>query len=401
MTTQAGLNIADAHDPTAQAVRELIDLDGGPLALDALGGTLRNEDFLHTLVTLDFLQERLNKVSLRNGSGAVSVHVTRSPSMGASVRSITPEHAAALVPVGTIARVQVIHRLLLGYFNRDRQVPEILASMDDRPFERRLPRALVPLLRDLQVTSDWWETLDTLNASIELDASFGPDVSQLNHLALSVLLGHEFVHVCRRHTDVRRRVRVGELSFEVGDGEPRPATDAELCRAMENDADRMAAYLAVWTLLRQTEATPNERPLGFTRLAYAVTALLALFDPQKLSIMHFGTESAYPHPAIRHLLFLEHIAECATGVGVPAREIDSWLKRGVQKALDALAQLEFDIYSERRFCEEGEQVDPVIHALRPSRINMLRLARSASTEDVLSARLNTLLTSTNGEFILL
>jgi len=394
------MDISDQHDPTAQAVRDLIDLDGGPLVPDALGRTLRNAAFLQTLANLHYLDERLNKVSVRNGSGGVSVHITRSPTMGASVRQVSAEHAAVLVPVGTLARLHVTHRLLVGYWNRERQVPEMLGSLYDRPFERRLPLALVPLLRDLQGDGDWWEALDALDASIELNDSFATAVSELNHLSLSLLLSHEFAHVGRRHADLRRRVRSGELSFKAGDGQSRPATDAELARAMEDDADRIGAYIAVWTLLRQTESHPDRRPTGFVRLGYALTALLALFDPEKLSVMHFGAESAYPHPTVRQALLLDHIAACATGLGIPAGQVDSWLNLGARKALAALDQLEYEVYAERRFCKDGEQVDPVIHALRTSRLNMLRVARNASDEEAISLQLNELITATYGDFIL-
>ena len=162
----------------------------------------------------------------------------------------------------------------------------------DRPRARAVPSGLAPLLSDLQGEGDWWMALDALNASISLDAAFAPDVSELNHLSLSLLLSHEVAHVLRQHHTLRRRVRAGELTFEIGDGETRrPTTDAELCRAIEGDADLLAAYLVVVTLVRQVGSERSALPRGFVRLAYALTALLALFDPQRLSLLEYGDGS--------------------------------------------------------------------------------------------------------------
>lgn len=395
------VDIADPRDPTARAVRELIDLEGGPLVPAALGQALRSDDFLHAMVSLNFLQETLNRRSADNGGPQVSVHLTRSPSMRTSMRRVAADHAAVLVPVGTLARLQVMHRLLLGYWTRQEPPPRFIASIMDRPFERAIPRALGPLLRDLDGAAGelgWWQALDALNAQIALDAAFEPDVGELNHLALSLLLSHEFAHVARHHHDLRRRVRAGELAFVVGDGDDRrPATDAELRRAMENDADRVAAYLVVLTLVGQVRDQPESLPRGYLRLGYALTALLALFDPQRLSLMDFGKGSAYPHPLVRFDAYLADATECAAAIDQEAA-FEAYSTQGSKRCLDALGLLEFEIYAQRRFCADDEKPEPVIHALRGSESNLFTLARERAAEKALTLRLGTLIDDTYGEF---
>lgn len=404
------MDIADPHDPTARAVRELIALDGGPLVPAALGRALPERALLGALASLAFLEEELNRSSAANGGPAVSVHPTRSTGMRASVRKVAPDHAAVLVPIGVIARLHVMSRLLLGYWGSDKTAPTLLASIRDRPFERRLPRALRPLLDDVDDADDgaggaaaerrWWQALDALDDAIALDPAFEPDVGELGHLALSLLLSHEFAHVARHHHDIRRRVRAGELAFELDDREaqaPRPATDAELRRAMENDADRIAAYQVVLTLQRQTAGRPDDLPRGFLRLGYALTALLALFDPRRLSLMEFGAEASYPHPLLRHDGCLADGAACAAALGLETL-FETEALAGARACLDALRLLEFEVYAERRFCAADEQPEPVLHALRGSLQNALLLARERAAEDALVLRLNTLIARAYGEF---
>ena len=394
------MKIDDPLDPTAQAVRAWIDEEGGPLAPSGLPRLLRNEDFLHAMVSVDYLQQALNRSSTDNGGPEVSVHITRSPGMRCAIRLVTPTHAAVMVPAGTLARLQVMHRLLLGYWARGEASPTILASIKDRPFERHPPRALLPLIDDLPPPAGAgpWHGLDALNDAIELDAAFAPDVGELNHLALSLLLSHEFAHVARHHPELLRRVAAGELAFEVDSGaERRPGTRAELRRAMENDADRVAAYLVVLTLVRQVAGQPETLPRGFVRLGYAVTALLALFDPRRLSLMHFGAEASYPHPLVRHDGYLDDGTTCAEGLGC-GDAFSANALYGARKCLDALRLLEYDIYARRRFCVEDEHVEPVIHAMRGSTLDMLTLARERERQNALTLRLNTLISDTYGSF---
>ena len=71
---------------------------------------------------------------------------------------------------------------------------------------------------------------------------------------------------------------------------------------------------------------------------------------------------------------------------------------GARKCLDALALLEYDIYTKHRFCAEGEQAEPVIHALRWTTPIMLTMAKRKAEEEALTLRLNTLITNVHGEF---
>ena len=141
------MKIDDPLDPTAKAVRAWIDEEGGPARAVGLPRLLRNEDFLHAMVSVD-LRQALNRSSADNG-GPESVHITRSPGIeaarsGSSLRRIV----AVMVPAGTLARLQVMHRLLLGYWARGEASPTILASIRGRLFERHR-RGALPLIDDL------------------------------------------------------------------------------------------------------------------------------------------------------------------------------------------------------------------------------------------------------------
>jgi hypothetical protein len=393
----ATIDLSDPLDPAAKAIRDLIDLDGGPLVPSVLGASLRNMDFLHAVTSVSFLEEALNTVSAANSGPGVSVHLTRSLSVGGTVRMIDATHAAVLIPVGTLARMRVMHRLLLSNWNREGKPLSVMASVMDRPVTRAVPQGLVPLLSDAQDETAWWTALDALDAETTLDPRFNPDVSELDHLSLSLLIGHEFAHVLRHHPDIRTRVRAGELSFEVGnDKDRRPGTDVELRRAMEGDADMVSAYMAVATLVRQGRSAGFPLPRGFVRLGYAVTALFGLFDPRRLSIMDYGTESQYAHPLIRYSNYMDDFGDCARQVNA-ADDYEGNADFGVLKCQIALSWLESDIMTEHRF---GGPVDgdPTIHALRHSETFLLRVARMQQEERALALRLGTLITSAYGEF---
>jgi len=398
VSTVAGpLDISDPDDPTAAAIRDLIDQDGGPLVPGAIGEVLRNDDFLHAVASLSFLEAELNRVSAANNGPPVTVHVTRSLSFGATVRMVGSGHAAILLPVGTIARMRVMHRLLLSNWNRPGHPPRVIASMMDRPVQRPVPSGLVPLLSDAQEEAEWWAALETLDAATSMDAAFEPDVRELNHLSLSLLMAHEFAHVLRHHPEVRQRVRTGTLSFEVDDKDKRrPGTDAELRRSMENDADMIAAFIVVAGMVRHVREGGGQLPQAFLRLSYATTALIGLFEPRRLSIMEYGDGSEYPHPFLRYCAYNDDFGDCAEQVGV-RDAYDGNGDFGALKCQEALSWIEKDILTDGRF---GGPIngDPTIHVLRHSSAFMFGLARMQDRERALALRLETLITHEYGEF---
>ena len=398
MSTVAGpLDISDPDDPTAAAIRDLIDQDGGPLVPGEIGEVLRNEDFLYAVASLSFLEAELNRVSAANNGPPVTVHVTRSLGFGATVRMVGSAHAAILLPVGTIARMRVMHRLLLSNWNRPGHPPRVIASMMDRPVQRPIPSGLVPLLSDAQEEAEWWTALQALDAATSMDAAFEPDVRELNHLSLSLLMAHEFAHVLRHHPEVRQRVRGGSLSFEVDDKDKRrPGTDAELRRSMENDADMIAAFIVVAGMVRHVKEGGGQLPQAFLRLAYATTALIGLFEPRRLSIMEYGDGSEYPHPFLRYCAYNDDFGDCAEQVGV-RDAYDGNADFGALKCQEALSWIEKDILTDGRF---GGPIngDPTIHVLRHSSTFMFGLARMQDRERALALRLETLITHEYGEF---
>jgi len=391
------LDISDPDSPTAKAIRAVIDLEGGPLVPDAIGEVLRNEDWLHAVASIGVLESDLNRVSSANHGPTVTVHLTRSVGFGATVRMVGSAHAAILLPVGTIARLRVMHRLLLSNWNRAGDPPRVIASVMDRPVNRPVPSGLVPLLSDAQEDAEWWTALEALDAAASMDAAFEPDVRELNHLSLSLLMGHEFAHVLRHHPEVRQQVRAGTLSFEIGDKENRHrGSDAELRRSMENDADMIAAFLAVAGMVRHVREGGGQLPLGFLRLAYATTALIGLFEPRRLSIMEYGDGSEYPHPFLRYCAYIDDFGDCAGQVGV-RDAYDGNADVGALKCQEALSWIERDILVEKRF---GGPIngDPTIHVLRHSSAFLFRLAEMQERERALALRLETLITSAYGEF---
>jgi hypothetical protein len=395
------MDISDPHDPVARAIRDVIDMEGGPPVPQTLGAALINDDFLHALVSMNYLEERLAAASALNGGANVSVHFTRSTSMRPSVERVAPQHLAVIVPIGVLARLQVMHRLLLTNWEQEERPTMASASIMDRTSEVPIPSGLTPLLgnpKGVTGEREWWDALDALNAEIDLAQGYGPDVSELNHLALSLLLSHEFAHVARHHIELRDRVRAGELAFEVGhDAERRPGTDIELLRAMENDADMVAAYLTVQTLLIQATQARHDLPLGFTRFGYALTALMALFDPYRVGLSSYGKDGRYAHPLVRYFGYHYHSAECARQTGF-GEEFEISSDHGARKCLTSLNTLEFLIFTERRFCAPGETPQPAIHALRGSRANVATVGQEQQNELALALRLGTLITENYGEF---
>ena len=388
---------ADVPEATARAIEDLVALDGGPLPPEPIGTTLPIDDLSPLVDRFEWLEGALNAVSSANGGPTVSGHLTRSPGMGATVRMVSDSHAAVLTSAGTLARMQVMHRLLLTNWKREGQPIGVIASVMDRPRKRPVPSGLAPLLSDLKGDGDWWQAIDALNATIALDRAFAPDVVELNNLSLSLLLCHEFAHVLRHHHELRRRVRAGELSFEVGDdAHRRPATAAELARAIEGDADLVAAYLVVVMLARQLRGNPDSLPRGFVRLAYALTALLALFDPDRLSVHEYGDASSYPHPLIRYAAYMDDMGDAAGQVKA-SQAFAANANFGAKKCLESLAWLESDILTEGRFGGVGPDFEASIHVLRSSSAFTFSLARMQDEQRALTLRLGTLITSEFGE----
>lgn len=391
------MKINDLHDSVAREIRDLIDLEGGPPGPETVGAVLRNESLPKAAARILQLQDILNEVSRANHGPEVSIHMTRSTSMRTGVHRVGTAHAAVLVPIGLIARIQVMHRLLLSEWNREGQPQRFLVSIMDRPHDRWVPPRLKPLLSDLDEESDWWSALNQLDAATSFDAAFAPDVIELNALTLSLVMCHEIAHVLRHHHEVVRKVMSKEFLFEVGDGNGRrPATKPELHRAKENEADMIAAYLAVLILVRQA---PSDRlQVGFLRLGYALTAMLALFHPRQLSLFDYLEGSEYPHPFVRYGAYMLDTESCATQAGV-----DDAYERGTdigaRKCFDALGWIETDIFTKGRFggIGRGPDFDPTIHPLRATDTFRLTLFKEQEKQRALALRLGTLITQMYGE----
>jgi hypothetical protein len=324
------------------------------------------------LASMAFFEDRFNAIARANGSRSVSIHPSHSLGMSAWANDIGDAHMVIMVPVGALARAIVMHRLLLGYWHCENPTIDVLASIRNPPpvDQRVLPTELVPLLREERCPPEqWWHDLDRLDALVVLpDARLEGDVGELGHLFLSLVLSHEFAHVVRHHAELWPMIDDGSLGRRLAASDEPPPTKVDLERALEVDADIVSTSIVLNTMLIQLQGHPRtDLQRGLLRLGYAITSLLALYDPHRLGLADYDRSdqpSSYLHPAARLQMLVSAAADAAARFGL-ADLFDAPFDAGTSSCFAALAGVETDILRGNRFTMPGPARSlTVIHALR-------------------------------------
>lgn len=344
-------------------LEEAIDLTGGPVTKENCPAVIPLDHILSINVSLMGIGQRFTKILDQTAPdiwGAVAL--TNSTAYGCQVRPIENNGYAVLVPVGLIARIRVLSRLLLFYWKVDKAPRFIRSPLDNVPGDRD---AIPPLLKPLFLDEDepnFWEQLLELDKTIKLEELAENDVQELVHVAILFIVSHEFTHILHGHFDLLRRAETEKL----------PLSMAEIRRGIELDADDGGTAIAIKI---QNDAIEDAQAkgenvnlvgLGSLRLTYAVTMVFAITDTHQ---KYFGAydEGSYNHPMVRCELFLNSANHCLKNVPESVKEL--WVANsteGWKRCILALENLTMDALL-GKFGKLAEGVQPApIHTLNYS-----------------------------------
>jgi hypothetical protein len=280
-------------------------------AVDNGGQCLRNQDTVHAVRALHHVQDVSDRLSARNSAPTASITFTASTGMTCYTQPGPAGTHRVVVPLGAIARIRTMCRILLAYWDYGEQAPRAApVASASRGDQREYPLSLWPLLFYNVVHYDrpenWWAALDALDARFDLDSKFEPDVGELVHLASTHLVAHEVAHAIRRHHEVLAEEQ-RDTAATAGGGRMR--------RALEIDADLFGLTVSVRTLIDNVRHHGGNLELGFFRLGYAITSLFSLYDPDRVSLSEFAGGS-YLHPFVRLDMAHRHTEACLAGYDV-------------------------------------------------------------------------------------
>jgi hypothetical protein len=238
----------------------------------------------------------------------IELRFIQSPSLVCRIRTLDDGSVAVLLPLGLSIRVRTFGRLLLSYFGRKAPIQIASSLLDDYPESHwRIAPSLVPLFGEFADEAEHWRQLATLDSQIQIDPELEPAVNELLWAALCYLTWHEVAHAIRGHFSIEKDARTKSCNGP-------PIGEVDIRKALEIDADCWAAFLMLFTTLENIKAAGQEAELGscFFWIGYSITLVFGLYDSRRKALDLYS-QAFYPHPIIRHRLFLDfataHIAE--------------------------------------------------------------------------------------------
>jgi hypothetical protein len=270
-----------------------------------------------------------------------AITLTLSSSFSCRVTAVDGGGFAILIPLGFPARIRVLARILLRYWDNLLSIRTIQSPLDDLKMSKEnIPDLLKPLLLN-ESNKEFWDQLFLLDKSLDIDEKFEPDVRELVYYSLLFLLSHEFTHIAHGHFELNARIKDSELLNDQ---------KTLLIRGMEIDADDGASQLLLFVVLQDIQRVMSlgqETSLEtcYLRLAYAVPMIFAISHTYN---KFFGKYDAgnYNHPMVRCELFFNSIHQRLHG----SPFIEPWLSassEGFSKCVLALDQLNFEIATGR------------------------------------------------------
>lgn len=227
---------------------------------------------------------------------------TRSTSMFSAVTE-TDEGSLILISIGALARLRVVTRLLLSFWNDDHGVYFATTPLDDLdPSQVKVPSRLHPLFLDHLEDEEFWHRLQELDSSISLPPEASTDVDAVTNLALLFIFLHEVAHIILLHPRFLAEMRT--RSPQERDG----LSPEEIRKGVELIADELAAASMISTLrgliAGERAAGRESHPANFfLRTGYALTLVLSLFDTTRKFLAGYSKDQ-YAHPMARHQLIV-------------------------------------------------------------------------------------------------
>jgi hypothetical protein len=282
------------------SLENAIAIAGGGATIESCPEVIPNEVFREFMVTFHQTNTHFESIAQRAGVEIDwAVAVTKSPAFSCTVREVQGGYAI-LIPLGMLARVRVVARLLLRHW-RVKRVPRFIRApvdnVDDDPDS--IPPLLKPIFLETLPPEEFWGRLLELDRSLKLDSDFEQDVAELVHLGIVYLLSHEFTHALHGHFPIISKARAGACEMDL----------VRLLRGLELDADDGAAAITMLILSKDivranTMGQEASMDLGWLRLAYAVTMIFAISDTLRKHYPAYK-EGAYNHPMVRCEFFFD------------------------------------------------------------------------------------------------
>ncbi len=281
---------------------------GGPVDSAVLPATIPDDSFKEAQGSILFVERFFNHLLKSTKRGTeVKICITRSTSMACSLHQHAGEVFTIIVPLGVIARLRVLTRMLLEYWDQEKKVVILNSPLDKiAPDNWHIPSRMIPLFGQNMDQDDekFWTGLAELDAMLSPAPESAQDVLELQHLALVHLIAHEFTHAWERHLSILKS-NMSDVSLAPYDLHRK---DLEKC--IELHADIMAVELSTRILELQVHGADSDADVslvrGFLRMGYMVTMLYSLYDPERKYLYAYDKDR-YTHPLVRREMSIDFI----------------------------------------------------------------------------------------------
>jgi hypothetical protein len=262
------------------------------------------------------IQDIIDDLSEGAESARIQVVLTRSPTLALRMRPLDDGSVIILFPIGLVVRIRILATLLLSYADRDYTNRFVASIFDDRPeSDWELPPRLRPIFGEFVEDDYHWQNLAELATEWVPDTELNLILRDVTWAAMAYVVMHEVGHVLGGHSDALHRIREGGLAPALS------VDQQEFERALELDADDSGAglFLLMVEVRLDQLGTSEYRAEVFHWIGFAVTLLFGMYDTRRKALGLYA-EKKYPHPVIRHMLFLR------STVGYLSTEKPEWLE---------------------------------------------------------------------------
>lgn len=262
-----------------------------------------------------------NMLRGREDSFVININFSTSLSIMCRIEKISEAQFEIVMPCGIYIRLRILARMLLTHYNNKPHMRVVKSPLDAPAGPERyyMPDHFRPIFLDDEAEETFWPRMAQLNSLYPETEEMRQDIDPLLSLAYLFLYFHEYSHAYNdHHTLIEKYLKRGRFQNERTVG----YSEADIYQGIEADADMDAARWLMLFLFE--EFRRNETMHGFsltaymdrtfTRVSFAVTMLIALFDVRRKSLGDYSL-GHYPHPMVRHRLivgaWLDVVAERA------------------------------------------------------------------------------------------
>lgn len=305
------------------SISDALAMSGGLVDPDNCPKTIPPRQYIDILQTFASLGQHYEDVmNIAGVDYPCMMAMTLSPGFSCKVRQVK-EGYAILVPAGVPARIHVLTKLLIQYWGNESQIHIIRSPLDKIPWDfEAIPPKLRPIFSEDFEDDVFWQELEALDKSLEINALQEVEALELTHLALVYLISHEFSHIKHGHFELLQNIK--DSKYEL--------SEDEIKCGLEIDADAGASSLSMYVLNQdiqkaQQRGEPAQMELAWLRLSYAITMIYAISDAHQ---KHFSAyeNSTYSHPMVRCELFFSSVERAMSSSTDEAKKL--WLQNSTE-----------------------------------------------------------------------